>query len=103
MNDDHVPQGKCRHFLSYTGVKLPLKLLNPLREADIANRNTYFRAYYDGQDRMVVCQKVVYGEIELEHRYDYYASGTLKRAELIEAEEEPKVMSFDEQGVMMAD
>jgi len=102
MNED-VQQEKCRYFLSYTGVKLPLKLLNPLEEADIVNRNTYFRAYYDDQERMIVCQKVVYGEIELEHRYDYYADGTLKRAELVEAEEEPKVMCFNEQGGMMAE
>ena len=102
MNED-VQLGKCRYFLSYTGVKLPLKLLNPLEEADIVNRNTYFRAYYDDQDRMIVCQKVVYGEIELEHRYDYYATGTLKRAELVEAEEDPKVMYYDEQDGMMAE
>lgn len=96
--DDHAHQGECRHFLSYTGIKLPLNLLSPLQEADIANRNTYFRAYYDDQDRMLVCQKVVYGEIELEHRYEYYASGALKRAEIIEADEDPKIMCFDEQG-----
>ena len=103
MNDDHAHHGKCRHFLTYTGIKLPLKLLNPLVDADIANRNTYFRAYYDDQDRMVVCQKVVYGEIEFEHRYEYYAGGTLRRAEIIEAEDDPKVMCFNEQGGIPAD
>ena len=95
--DDHAHHGECRHFLTYTGIKLPLNLLTPLQEANIANRNTYFRAYYDDQDRMVVCQKVVYGEIELEHRYEYYAGGGLKRAEIIETDEDPKIMCFDEQ------
>ena len=102
MNDDPSQQGKCRLFLTYTGVSLPLKLLNPLGDADIANRNTYFRAYYDGQDRMIACQKVVYGEIELEHRYDYYADGALQRAEIIEADDESQVMRFDEQGNRIA-
>jgi hypothetical protein len=95
--DDHGHPGKCRHFLTYTGIKLPLNLLPPLQESDIANRNSYFRAYYDDQDRMVVCQKVVYGEIELEHRYEYYAGGGLRHAEIIETDEDPKIMCFDEQ------
>lgn len=101
--NDQVHQGECRHFLTYTGVKLPLKMLNPLEESDIANRNTYFRAYYDEQDRMVLCQKVVYGEIELEHRYEYYTSGVLKRVEIVEAEDDPKIMCFDEEGSLASD
>lgn len=94
---DHTPPEECRHFLTYTGIKLPLNLTTPLEEADIANRNTYFRAYYDAQERVIVCQKVVYGEIELEHRYEYYASGGLKRAEIIETDDDPKIMCFEEQ------
>jgi Family of unknown function (DUF6156) len=94
----HAYQGECRHFPTYTGIKLPLKLLTPLEDADIANRNTYFRAYYDDQNRMVVCQKMVYGEIELEHRYEYYPSGALRRVEIIETDDEPKIMCFDEHG-----
>jgi len=88
----------CRHYVTYSGVKLPLKLVNPLEDADIANRNTYFRAYYDKQDRMVLCQKVVYGEVEMQHRYDYHDNGSLKQAEISEADDEPRVMRFDEQG-----
>ena len=48
---NHPHAGQCRHFLTYTGIKLPLNLTTPLQEADLANRNTYFRAYYDAQDR----------------------------------------------------
>lgn len=92
MNDK---RGECRHYLSYSGVKLPLKLISELEEANLANRNTYFRAYLDEQQRIVVCQKVVYGEIEFEHRYEYYADGALKRAEITEGDEEPKIMCFD--------
>ncbi len=92
----------CRHFLTYSGVRLPLNLLNPLADSEIANRNTYFRAYYDQADRLVSCQKVVYGEVELEHRYEYYANGGLKRAEIIEVDDEARVMAFDEQGNLAA-
>jgi hypothetical protein len=96
--NDQAHLGECRHFLTYTGVKLPLKMMNPLEDADIANRNTYFRAYYDEQGRMVLCQKVVYSEVELEHRYEYYNSGILKRVEIIETDDDPKIMCFDEVG-----
>jgi hypothetical protein len=92
---------ECRHYVTYSGVKLPLKLVNPLEDADIANRNTYFRAYFDGRDRMVLCEKVVYGEVELQHRYEYYDNGSLKQAEISEADDEPRVMRFDEQGQLL--
>jgi hypothetical protein len=92
----------CRHYVTYSGIKLPLKLVNPLEERDIANRNTYFRAYFDEQDRMVLCQKVVYGEVELEHRYEYHGNGSLKQAEITQAEDEPRLMCFDEQGTLLA-
>jgi hypothetical protein len=94
--DDRTYEQECRHFLTYSGVKLPLNLLSPLEKADIANRNTYFRAYYDKQDRMVLCQKMVYGEVELEHRYEYYPNGALKRVEIVETDDDPKIMCFDE-------
>ena len=96
MSDDL--QGQCRHFVTYSGVKLPLKLVNPLQPRDLDNRNTYFRGYFDDHDRMVSCQKVVYGEIEFEHRYEYYGNGVLKRAEVNDGEEDPRVLCFDEQG-----
>ena len=89
---------ECRHYVTYSGVKLPLRLVNPLEKAAITNRNTYLRAYFDDLDRMVMCQKVVYGEVEFEHRYEYHENGFLKRAEIIEIDDEPKVMHFDEQG-----
>ncbi|MBY0577454.1 MAG: hypothetical protein K2P57_00240 [Burkholderiales bacterium] len=87
-----------RYFVSYTGIKLPLKLVNPLEEAELRNRNTFFRGFYDAQDRLVSCQKVVYGEIEMQHRYEYHESGMLKLAEITDAENEVTVIRFDEQG-----
>ncbi len=93
---------ECRYYVSYSGVKLPLKLVNPLAEADIANRNTYFRAWFDQTGRMVRCEKIVYGEVELQHRYEYHGNGILKQAEITEADEDPRVMRFDEQGQLLA-
>lgn len=95
-DDDNAAQ--CRHFVSYSGVKLPLKLVNPLEEAELDNRNTYFRGYFDEQERIIACEKVVYGEIEFEHRYEYYSNGALKRAEVNTTDEAPRTLCFDEQG-----
>lgn len=89
---------KQRFFVSYTGVRLPLKLVNPLDEAELANRNTFFRADYDDEDRLLGFDKMVYGEVEMAHRYEYHPNGVLKRAEITDAEEEVTVLAFDETG-----
>ncbi|MGR8936066.1 MAG: DUF6156 family protein [Gammaproteobacteria bacterium] len=91
--------GECRYFISYSGVKLPLKLVNPL--TDIDNRNTYFRGYYDNNGQLVLCQKVVYGEIELQHRYRYHPSGALQQAEITDADGEVNVLQFDSEGNLL--
>ncbi len=93
MPDKCLPE--WRYFLSYSGVKLPLKLVNELVESDTDNRNTYFRAAYDEQARMVLCQKVVYGELEMEHRYRYYDSGALEEAEITMAGETRQIRFAD--------
>jgi hypothetical protein len=85
----------CRHYVSYSGVKLPLKLITPLDDDSLDRRITFFRGYYNTQEQLVAVEKVVYGEIEFEHRYDYYPDGRLKSAELREPEEAPRVLSFD--------
>ncbi len=71
-----------RNFLTYSGVKLPLKLTSELQEGETENRNTWFRAGYDAEGKMLLCQKMVYGEVEMEHRYSYYPSGALQIAEI---------------------
>ncbi|ANJ66212.1 hypothetical protein A9404_01430 [Halothiobacillus diazotrophicus] len=92
----------CRYYMTYTGIQLPLKLVNELEPGAISNRNTYFLAEYDDAGRVTLCQKVVYGEIELEHRYHYHDNGNLKRAEILNAENETHVMQYTEQGRMIA-
>lgn len=94
----------CRYFISYSGVKLPLKLVNELEdESHLENRNTYFRGYYDTDQRLLLCEKLVYGDIELRHRYGYHASGALAEAEITDADGEITVLSFDEQGLPLDD
>jgi hypothetical protein len=40
-------------------------------------------------------QKIVYGDVELTHAYDYDAAGQLRRAEILMLDEEPTVLTFD--------
>lgn len=91
-------RGECRYFVTYSGIKLPLKLSQPLEASALNNRNTFFQAWFDADERMTGFQKMVYGEVELEHRYQYHGSGALKQADIIDAEGEVTVLSFDESG-----
>lgn len=93
-----IPHARLSYFTTYTGVRLPLKLLNPLSEEEVHNRNTYFCAYYDSEERLIAIQKMVYGEVELTHRYDYYPDGTLSRAEITEAGDTPRELLFEPAG-----
>lgn len=91
-------QGHCRYFLTYSGVKLPLKLMTELEPAQLENRNTYFRGYFDDRDRLIGLQKLVYGEVEMEHRYTYHPGGALRSVEITDADGERDTMVFDEPG-----
>lgn len=94
----------CRHFTSYSGVALPLKLVGPLTEAEIDNRNTYFLGCFDDAERLVLVQKLVYGELELEHQYSYHANGQLRRALIKDFDDDSETeMTFDEGGERLAD
>jgi hypothetical protein len=93
MTNDH---GTYRYFLSYSGVKLPLNLVSPVAETGLENRNTYFRASYDAQDRLIGCEKIVYGEVELRHQYEYGVEGNLVRALIDFGEEETEIVFGDD-------
>lgn len=84
-----------RYFLTYRGMKLPLQLTEELGAEALGHRNTYFRARYDGEDRMISCDKLVYGEIEMSHRYEYDAGDRLRSAAITIGDEEPQLMRFD--------
>jgi hypothetical protein len=92
---------ECRHFITYSGVKLPLKLVTPLTESELQNRNTFFRGYFDTADKLLLCEKIVYGESELEHRYHYYENGVLQQAEITDADGEITLITFDEAGKIL--
>ena len=87
-----------RHFTTYSGVKLPFKLVSELTDADLRNRNTFFRGYFDSDDRLLGFDKLVYGEIELAHRYEYDAAGTLRHAEITDVDGDVTELSFDASG-----
>jgi hypothetical protein len=91
-----------RIFTSYTGVKLPFKLVNPLDAAEAENRNTYFLGYFDSEDRLTGFDKLVYGEIELAHRYAYYPDGTLRQAEITDIDSEVSLLNYAEDGTLVA-
>jgi hypothetical protein len=104
MNQErHIPtqrMGTSRYFVSYSGIKLPLKLVNEITETSLNNRNTYYRGYFDDQDRMLLCEKVVYGEVESEHQYQYYDNGVLKHAKITE-DDDVREIHFNESGEMV--
>lgn len=83
-----------RYFLSYSGRNLPLNLVSEIEPASLEHRNTYFRAEYDGRDRMTLCEKIVYGEVELRHSYRYHEDGALAGA-TIEMDGEATELAFD--------
>lgn len=91
----------CRFFVTYTGVTLPFNLVNAIDPESLTNRNTFIRAYFDKAGQLMGFHKVVYGEVELTHRYHYYDSGVLKRAEIVMLDEEPVLMQFDETGAQI--
>jgi hypothetical protein len=90
-------QPHTRYFVTYTGIKLPFKLVNELQEEEVQNRNTYFRGYYDAQDRLTGFDKLAYGDIELQHRYTYHDSGRLSSAEITDIDGETTMMVFGEE------
>lgn len=91
----------CRYFISYSGVKLPLNLVNEIKDGERENRNTYFRGFYDEHDRLIRCEKLVYGEIELLHCYVYHVKGALRQAEITDVDGEITIMIFNDQGELI--
>lgn len=88
-----------RFFVTYTGVKLPFKLVNELQPSEVENRNTFFRGYFDAQDRLTGFDKLAYGETELSHRYTYHANGKLELAQITDIDGETTEMTFDAESI----
>lgn len=78
---------QTRFFISYSGIKLPLNLVNEISPEQMHNRNTYFKATYDENGKMLLCQKIVYNEVDVQHEYTYAQDGTLAFARITEGDE----------------
>lgn len=96
--DRNENRGKLRFFVTYTGVKLPFKLVNELQASEVENRNTYFQGYFEENDRLTGFDKLAYGEIELAHRYTYHGNGKLSAAEITDIDGETTMLIFDTEG-----
>ena len=99
MEDAHQ---ECRFFVSYSGVELPFNLVNSIAAEALSNRNTFIRAYFNEARMLTGFEKVVYGEVELAHRYQYHDNGALSRAEITMLDEDAAVLCFDETGVRIS-
>jgi len=87
-----------RYFVTYSGIKLPFNLVTELQEHEVQNRNTYFRGFYDAQDRLTGFDMLAYGDIELQHRYTYHDNGKLRSAEITDIDGEATMLVFDTEG-----
>jgi len=83
----------CRYFNTYSGVKLPFRLTGELGEDEIQNRNTYFRGHFNAAGTLLAFEKLVYGEVEVAHRYTYDEGGALLEAEITDADGEVTVVA----------
>ena len=90
--------GACSYFTTYSGVRLPFRLVEPIAPDQIDNRNTFIRAWFDAAGRLAGFDKLVYGEVELAHRYSYHATGRLALAEIRMVDEDAVALAFDENG-----
>lgn len=72
--------------------------MSPFEQDDIANRNACFRAWFDELEAMVLCQRLLCEEVEMQYRYTYHDNGCLKQAVIFEIGDEPKIMRYDSQG-----
>jgi Family of unknown function (DUF6156) len=97
---EEAQQG-CRYFVTYSGSKLPFNLVNSIESNALSNRNTFIRAYYDGAGTLTGFDKIVYGEVELAHRYQYHGNGALSRAEITMLDDDTLVVHFDEAGAQI--
>jgi hypothetical protein len=91
-------RGTLRYFVTYSGVKLPFNLVSELQTGEVENRNTYFRGYFDEQERLTGFDKLAYGDIELQHRYRYHDNGKLSAAEITDIDGEVTMLLFNAEG-----
>ena len=82
----------CRYFTTYSGIALPFKLVGELDASAINNRNTFYQGYFNADGLLLSLKKIVYNEVEIEHRYSYKPDGTLLCAEITDIDGEVMVV-----------
>jgi hypothetical protein len=75
-----------------------LRLVSEIEPSAIRHRNTFFVAYYDENEFLIGCDKMVCGDLIVSHSYEYYDSGALKSATLCWDDDERRTVFFDEEG-----
>jgi hypothetical protein len=100
-NSSNENRGTLRFFVTYTGIRLPFKLVNELQPHETENRNTFFRGYFDERERITGFDKIAYGEVELAHRYTYHDNGKIKSAEITDIDGEVSMLLFNADGNSM--
>jgi len=90
-----------RYFVTYTGVKPPVKLLDEMPATGLTNRNTYFRGWYNADEQLVKLEKAVYDGIELRHDYLYHPNGRIAQATIELPGEQTTVMTWDDEGKLL--
>ena len=83
-----------RYFTSYSGVRLPLRLVGEPAVDDMRNRNTFYRGGFAADGRLLRCEQMVYGEIEVCHEYSYHPDGRLARAVIRAGGDDPETIDY---------
>ncbi|MCE1237124.1 MAG: DUF6156 family protein [Hyphomicrobiales bacterium] len=89
-----APGETVAHFVTYSGVRPPVRLVEPIEAADMGHRNTFIRAVHDAEGRLVRFDKMVYGTSELTHVHRWSDEGRLVEA-TITVDEETTTLRFD--------
>lgn len=84
-----------RHFLTYSGIRPPARMIEPLDLGDLADLNIFVRARQDAETRLVGFEKMVCGAMELAHVYEWHPNGRPNSARITMGGEETH-LSFDE-------
>lgn len=93
-NEAAAPAARVRHFLSYRGTGLPLELMEELEPDSLRHRNTWFRAGYAADGRMLWVEKWVYGEVEMRHDYSWSDQGHLRQVRVQQVDEDDRVLDL---------
>ncbi len=90
-----------RFFVSYTGVKLPFTLVNPIAADALSNRNTFIRAYFDARACCAASTRWSMARSNFP-TLCYHDNGALRHAAIVMLDEEPAELAFDAAGIPLA-